>query len=151
METKEKQILLNLEELIHQRIIGQEEAVRGQVHRAQLGVGLVQEAFGIPGHLEDFPDILHRIGQHRRRQGQEVGRQDHRPIQEEVGDGQLELAVGRLFHLGLAVQIEADEDDPQFPGLFIEQFLFPVGPHIPVEDKDIHVGVDPLQFDGGFH
>ena len=65
----------------------QEEAVGGQVHRAQLGVGLVQEAFGIPGHLEDFPDILHRIGQHRTGQGQEVGRQHHRPIQDGIGDG----------------------------------------------------------------
>ena len=51
----------------------------------------------------------------------------------------LELAVGRLFHQRLAVQIVADEHDPQFPGLFIEQFPVPVSAQIPVEDEDIQV------------
>jgi len=36
-----------------------------QVYRAQLGVGLVEEALGVPGHFKDFADVFHRVGQYR--------------------------------------------------------------------------------------
>ena len=80
-----------------------------------------------------------------------IGLQDHRPIQDGIVDGHLELAVGRLFHLGLAVQIVADEHDPQFPGLFVEQLPVAVSAQIPVEDEDIQIGVHLFEFDGVFH
>ena len=72
-------------------------------------------------------------------------------IQDGIGDGQLQLAVGRLFHLGLAVQIEADEHDPLFPGLFIEQFLLSVSAQIPIEDEDIHLGIQLFQSQGALY
>ena len=62
-----------------------------------------------------------------------------------------EAAVGGLRHLGLVVHVEADEDDPFLPGLFVEVFPQTIGAEVPVEDVDVHVRVDLFEPDGAFH
>ena len=54
----------------------------------------------------------------------------------------------RLFHLGLAFQTEADEQDPLFPGLFIEELLLSVSAQIPIKHEDIHLRVKFFQSQG---
>jgi hypothetical protein len=48
------------------------------------------------------------------------------------------------------LQIIADENHTLFPGLAVKGFPLPVGSNIPVQHKDIHVGIDFFQFQGDF-
>ena len=41
---------------------GHIDAVSGKIHRAQLGVGFLEKTFGVEGHLEEFGQILDRVG-----------------------------------------------------------------------------------------
>ena len=64
--------------------------------------------------------------------------------------GQVDLAV-HVRHHRFVLQGVANEDDPGLPGFLVERLPLPVGPHVPVNDIDIAVGIDVLEFQRTLH
>ena len=126
------------------------DAFGGGLHRPDLGVGLGEEALGVQGHLVEFGQRRVVVGNDGGGQGEQVHHEAHRPLQDLILHRDFEAAVGFLHH-GRLGETETDEDHPHFPGPLVEQFPFAVGPHIPVEDIDLHLRVHHLQLDGVFH
>ncbi len=54
-------------------------------------------------------------------------------------------------HLGLAVRLEAHEEDAQLPGPPVVLLAEAVGAHVPVEDEDLGARVGLLEADGVLH
>ena len=84
-------------------------------------------------------------GQHQVVRGQPDGH-----LQDGIDDLNLQV-VAFLENLGLAVGIELNEDDPQFPGPGVELFPQTIGAHIPIQDVDVHLGVELFELDGVVH
>ena len=111
-------------------------------------MGLHKESILVQGEFVHLGQIRVVPGQNSTGKNKEIGIEYDITAKDMVLDGDLDIFT--LFgDQGFAFQFIADKDDAQAPRFPVEFFPLPVGANIPVEDKDIHVGIGLFEMDCG--
>ncbi|EKD34405.1 MAG: hypothetical protein ACD_75C02356G0001 [uncultured bacterium] len=112
---------------------------------------LLEEAVGVDRHLVELAEIGGIfLGPDGGCQNNHVGCDLQRPVQDVIPDLDLDV-IAHLGYLRLTVQFIVDEDYAEFARLLEEGLTLGVGPHIPIEDVDVALGIFLFQGDGRLH
>ena len=128
---------------------GEDPVILG-VNGAQLYVGLQKKALAGEGDLEYVRELLGVSSDNPRAQDYLIGAYGYRPSQSAVLNGNLNPSLNILDNRILTIPVP-QEVNSQLPGRSVEILGESVGPNIPVEYEDIHVGIESLYGDGVFY
>ncbi len=119
---------------------GHKQAVHGQIHRPQLGMGLIQEAVEIGGALEKRHQVTDLIGLNGRGQKQVIRLDRKLPADNRIGDPDQKIPAFSGYRR-FALRIKPDKHDAPLPGFGVEILMGPIGTDVPVKDEHIHLRI----------